>query len=581
MRSSAHCFYISLLALASVAAAPAGFAVELEPWQTHTPQTVRVLYVDADAQGEQATGEAGAPLPTIQAAVDHALQHTARGEATRIIVRPGVYRETIDITDRGGEQGPSLEIVADRAGEVVISGSDVLTDWRRDGENWTHDWSLELGWVDNPWPGLMPMDQPGFRRELVFVDGQPLRQVFDADHLAAGTYLVDDDARTLRVVPPVGVALNEATVEASVRPTAKYGPHSKLLRADGISNLTLRGLVFRHAASLPFHDPAVALRKCRNVVIEDCTIELNGGVGLGGEVVNAKLTKVRANRNGTLGMEGKWSNALVESCQTNDNNWRGALFGATGWAPCGFKFTFVDGMILRDHQAIANHASGGWLDDSNRNVLIERFVGVNNVRSGLSLEANPGPIVVRDAVLMGNSTGLNCFDNRNVIVEQSLIADNASRQVRLSGSSPLPDEELSKITPQWRRHRLSSRQPPMHYTFRDTVIGATRRAASAKLIDYWMRGNFRDADGRWYLDALNTTLVLDRLTLSHPDPDSPLFPEPTGKAATWTQWSSELTNPKVTWAADRIDTAIRQAERRLGIEATGFGGAVNDEDPGL
>ena len=576
---------VSLLSLLLLPACqPPSTTVDvLTPWSIATAERTVTLHVHAShaAAADSNPGtDAVAPLRTIQRAVDLALEHAAAGEATRILIHPGTYRETVDIADRG-ETAPPLTLEAVESGTAIISGSDVLADWaRRDDGSHTHAWPHLFGWIDNPWPGLMPMTLPGFRRELLFVDGTPQTQVFDLKDLRPGSYLVDEAAGLVFWQPQADVDVASATVEAAVRPLPKYGPHSKLLRAMKVHGLVLRGLVFEHAASMPFSDGAVALRDCHNVIVEDCTIRYNGGFGLDAEITNGRFTRVTADHNGTVGMSGSYDNTLFEHCSTSHNNWRGALFGATGWAPCGFKFAGSNRLVIRDHHAHRNHASGGWLDDSNTDVLIERYTAVNNFRSGLSLEANLGPITIRDSVFAGNAVGINGFDNSNVTIENSTFVDNHSKQVRIAGSSPLSDAELDQYKG-WRRHRLAGRRPPENWTFRNTTLAAGADHADVRLIDYWMRSSYTDAAGTPYLDRLNRTLTLDRVTFAHPQPDAPVFPADKGQRANWATWKQSLTEPDARFDAAAYARAARLAARRAGQPITGFpDSSVNLDDPG-
>jgi hypothetical protein len=554
------------------------------PWEQR--QNVdEVLHVSAARGDDGSPGTPDQPVRTLQRAVDLAKAHAHDGRGTRVVLAAGTYRETVDIADRAADA--PLIIEAEEPGQAIISGSDVFSDWNahagRDGvleAAWPH----KMGWVPNPWPGLMELKGEGLRRELLFIDGHPMRQVADLSELSPGTYLVDEPASRLLLKPPDGVEIAKSQVEVSVRPQKRTGVHSKLLRAAGVKNLTLRGLVFEHAASNPFNDPAVVIRGCQNVLIEHCTMRYNNGVGLGfsapdGQVTrNVRIVNVKANENGTLGMEGTFHNGVIEKCETSRNNWRGAQWGATGWAPCGFKFAFVDGLVMRDHQAISNHASGAWFDDSNANVLIERLWSINNFRSGISLEANVGRFVIRDSIFTGNSTGVNGFDSGNVTIENCLIAANMSRQIRIAGSSPISEAELKDITPGWRRHRLGGRRPPENWTLRGNVIGVTAEQSKARLIDFWMRGEWDDPSGKPYFDRTIRSLVDESNTFSHPDEQSgKLFPSADGTGSSRAQWQQMGRTQNAVWSAEAIRKALEDAERETGHKPTGFAGGHTED----
>lgn len=352
---------------------------------------------------------------------------------------------------RSGNQPLIIEGVGD--GEVVVSGSDVFQEWTESEIEhvFVHSWPYDFGWEPNPWPGDLALKySKGTRRELLFLNKNPMTQVVEASELAEGTYLVDEETDRVLFYPPVGVNLEEALVEISVRPEALYGADSKLLRVFRVNNLMLRDLVFEHAAAGSLaNDATIAFRGCSNIVIEDVTICSSNGFGLsmGGQgdtpAENYLIRNFKSIGSGALAMDGGGlSNSLFDGGEIRQTNWRGALWGATGWAPCGFKFASYYGMHMRDFTISQTHASGVWMDTGNRDILFERVYAVNNYRSGFSLEGNKGPITIRDSIIFGNSTRINGFDNSGVVVENTLIVKNTERQVRFAGSHPLSEEEL-------------------------------------------------------------------------------------------------------------------------------------------
>jgi hypothetical protein len=281
----------------------------------------------------------------------------------------------------------------------------------------------------------MPLSAPGLRRELLFIDRRPLHQVFTEADLAPGSYWIDEDnARlVLALAPgqqPTGL------IEASVRPAAPQGAHSKLLRVFQRDHVVLRGLVFRHA-STPAFAGAVQFLASSNLLIEDVCTEWNSGVGLlinpfhGIPCTNVVLRRVQMDHNGFMGLTGGFHDGLLEDTTTH-----------------------------------GNHASGGWLDDVIHHVRIEDYVGLNNLRSGLSVEATEGPLVIERAWIAGNSTGLNLFDSRATALIDSTVVNNTEAQVRISGSLPMDPDALAAMRPEWRRLRLSKRQTPTDLTLR-------------------------------------------------------------------------------------------------------------------
>jgi hypothetical protein len=265
---------------------------------------------------------------------------------------------------------------------------------------------------------------------------------------------------------------------------------------------------------------------------------------------------VDTSRNGFIGLTGGFHDGWVENNRSNYNNWRGVLFGATGWAPCGWKLSHLHSVVIKDSEAKGNHASGGWLDDEIGHVWIENFTGAGNFRSGLSTEAVVGPLIIRGANLYGNSTGLNLFDSRNVAMVDSIAIDNHKSQIRYSGSTTLTADEL-KVYPQaWRRNRLAKRQVPTQLTVRNSLLAVTEADSSARLIEFGMRGHEFRVEGKPTLQPLLDTLSLVGMSYAHPDEAEALaFSDLDNRAINYAGWVELTGIEDAEWVDDRAETA--------------------------
>jgi hypothetical protein len=543
----------------------------------------QTLYVDQGAR-RSGSGTRAAPFQSI----GEALQSARRSALpTRISIAAGDYRETLDISGTGAGGDPLIILEAEEKGQVTILGSDILTDWKAVAGHpyrYTHPWSLGRGWEANPWPGLMPLETPGLRNELVFRNNSPLRQVYEESALKANTYYVDDEGQRLFVQLPLGQDIRSLTIEASVRPVPRQGKDSKLLRVFQRDNLVLRGLTFRHAATTSFAG-AVQILASRNILIEDCLFEWNSGWGLsitqnaGRRSENIVVRRSSSLNNGFSGMGGDFQNALLEDITITGNNWRGAEVGATGWAPAGWKFSGLDRVILRRFLVVANHASGGWLDDNIYNVLIEDFVSMNNLRAGLSVEAIDGPVLLRRAFLAGNSTGINLFDSRNLTVVDSIAVDNTLSQIRLAGSTVMDPEALARIQPDWRRERLRKRQSPSDITLKNVMIGISGEIEAARdgmLITVGVReSRFFAADGSLTLQPLVDTFQAEGLVLGHPrNRNARVFHDLTARPIQVSDWERLVKQPmRFEFSNDRIRSAVKARLSSIGIEIEPYDGS--------
>jgi hypothetical protein len=559
-------------------------------WVFDDGNVTEFLFVDQahPAAADTNSGGEEAPLLTIQAAIERASTHTSEGKGTHIRIAPGIYREVLDVTSRSGNHPLIIEGVGD--GEVVISGSDEFNDWTESPIDnvWMHPWPYTFGWEENPWPGDLALKYPqGTRRELLFLDKTPMIQVVEYSELAEGTYLVDEQFERVLFYPPVGVDPNAAETEISVRPQELYGADSKLLRVFRVNNVRIANLIFEHAAAGSLaNDATVAFRGCSNVVIDNLTIRWSNGFGLsmGGQgdtpAENFIVRNYRGIGNGALAMDGgEMSNILFDGGEIRHTNWRGAHWGATGWAPCGFKFAGYAGMHMRDFVISQTHASGVWMDTHNRDILFERVYSVNNFRSGFSLEGNRGPIVIRDSVIFGNSTGVNGFDNSGVVIENSVILNNRERQVRFAGSIPLTEQELLDFDEGWSRDRQRMRDIPLDWTLRGNLIGSTSNDISTTIFELGLRsGSFLDGEGNARFQAFADTYTGDGNTFGMENGSGwPGFRNLTNNLATFETWAAEFGESNATWlTTEELAAALLEAEALVGEPAEGFFGLAND-----
>jgi hypothetical protein len=551
---------------------------QLDPWSIDESAITSTLYVNASAR-VGGDGSTRAPFSSIQEAVDRARRDAQERRGTRIRIAAGTYRELVNIENR--PHNPPLVLEADEPGAVVLSGSDIFSDWRqtRDLRNaFEHHWPHKMGWEPNPWPGLMPLDGEGLRKEILFIDGEPMTQVVRQNDLAPGRYLVDEERARILLVPPIGVDLASAKVEVSVRPIETRGAASKLLRIFHTDNVVLRGLTIEHSSGPAFNSSAISILGSSNILIEDCVVRLNNGVGLHVEHQgqrrsrNVMIRRVHADRNGTLGMTGGFENGLIENSTTNRNNWRGAHWGATGWAPCGFKFSGMDRLVLRNHEASLNHASGAWFDHHNTRILIERLVAINNFRSGISIEADVGPYLIRDSIFMGNGVGVNGFDSSNVTVENSVIAGNLQKQIRIAGSTSLSPQELERFASGWRRDRQSDRRIPENWILRNNLITSSPQHPDAPLVSLEMRESVTTIGDRPALQPLLESLQdRENRYFSAAGPQANLFVDGSLRPVSWDRWQ-ELVHrlDGSIWLDDQPSAELRQVAARLQQAPTGF-----------
>lgn len=465
-----------------------------------------VLHVNqGDARAaDRNTGSEREPLRTIGEGARRAVANRQRSAATRVVIHPGVYRESVVVdVPSARAAAPPIVFEGTRAGAVIVSGADVLGDWQPAGpphvyrRRWPYSWgAVEVPRDWAPVARLLRAQPIVLRRELLVVDGQMLEQTLRLDDMRARerTFFVGHSAaggtETLAWIHlAAGTRIDSALVEAAARPT--------VFAATGATNLVVRNLVFRHA-NTPLQDSAVVFDRCASVLVEDCDMSSNNWTGLGvRESRDVTLRRVSARFNG-IGGFGVWRvrNLIVDTCEASYNNWRGARGGFTSWA-VGQKFLSVHGARFTDYRAVGNHATGLWFDTDNTDVVVERAHLCRNDVNGVSLEASPGPVVIRHSRICDNrEAGVFASSASQVTLEDNEIDGNRGEQI----SAPwLADEHAST----------------------EVVNFETGRRAAVQTSHWSMTGNVVSAGGNALLFAIGRwewflrTLVSDRNTWRH------------------------------------------------------------------
>lgn len=397
---------------------------------------LRVIHVDTTGS-RVADGSAEKPFGRIGDAVRLAVLLKQRHVPSRVVIGPGTYREgPIEFgysnhSSNDPTNGTPIEVVARDPGSVVVSGSDVFTDWTRDeGDTYWHAWSQRWGVSPNPWAGDADVAPIVLRRELVFVDGRRQRQVLAQSALTDGTFFVDETRGRIWLNPGAGVDLASSLVEVGMRDVLWDQNHE--------DNVHVRGLMFEHATT-PWEVAKAAVRVSASdgARFEDCTIVETNWTGLYvGESAGVRLSGMVLNHNGGQG----WAMFRVRDLEVRDsetsyNNWRGALGGFTGWS-IGNKILSAHGLRISNHRAVENASRGLWLDYDIVDAVVDSLVAMRNTRDGIWIEASQGPVTVTRSTIVDNrEAGIHSTFSRNVVVDSNTIAGNDEAQLKIGGKS--------------------------------------------------------------------------------------------------------------------------------------------------
>jgi parallel beta-helix repeat protein len=395
-------------------------------------QASATLFVDQNdpLASDSNTGIEVSPLKTIGAAVSQALTNNGNGTGTRILINPGIYRERLDLIGNGSTSGPPIILQAQTPGSVVLAGSDVWPDWApSDGGTYTHSWPYRWGLAPYPdgWEGAVSLADIVRRREMIFVNGTSMTEVLEQGSLRAGSFFVDEQAGTVVVEPLAQTDMSSAVVEVSTR--------TDLLNINGMQNVVVRGIVFRHENSFLESGGPLQIINSANILVDGCQFVLNSA-GLG--ILTSDRITVRettSNSNGFSGMAGYHvTNSLFTDNETSYNNWRGEQGNFLNWSTAGARFLLAHHDVFQRHKATGNYAVGFWLDTDNVDVLIQQCTLENNLLDGVFFEATEGPVQLTSNTVDNNGgSGVFLGNTAGTLVNGNTVFNNAGPEVMTSG----------------------------------------------------------------------------------------------------------------------------------------------------
>ena len=247
---------------------------------TPPPFAGTTFYVSSSGVDTNA-GTQTSPVRTIQRGVTLANQANAAGQAARVLVAGGVYRESVNL----GVQRTDKQFVLEGTGSnatILTGADDWTTGWtaQPDGSlvhSWPYKWGIKTG--PSGWESYWNWDGNGYKRDIlrrsetVYVNGAPLRGVLTANELsAAGTFYVDESASRLSLRLPTGVTLAGSLIEVGIR--------QNVLTVDGPRNVVLRNFaVMRSRGAV--QDTAVSVKNGQNVSAENLAVRWTAYAGFG------------------------------------------------------------------------------------------------------------------------------------------------------------------------------------------------------------------------------------------------------------------------------------------------------------
>lgn len=359
------------------------------------------------------------PLATIQEAVDRAFVDQQEGRHVRVLIKNGVYNQQA-VEENPVNTASTLVIEAENEGMVTLNGADKkpISQWTPSGPNYILPWSMDWGGSDAT-----------ERKEMVYVNGDNLRQVMTYGELAAGTFYVDvaNDRITMR--PPAGVSLSSQTdIEVTSRQWGLRFTHKK--------NLIIKGIRVQRVYGFG----GFSLVNCSNVLLDRVIAVDNSDHGIHVRQSN-KVTynHVVSDHNGSNGFASdRMRDFLIKDSQTNANSWRADWAEWGGYAHGGLKFLHTHQVTIKRHTSNSNLSTGIWFDTDVSHIRIEDSEIDGNRGRGIFLEAGQGPFLVRRNIIANTQKvpddyrfmflgGISLEAVKDVTLEKNILYNNYTR----------------------------------------------------------------------------------------------------------------------------------------------------------
>jgi len=337
-----------------------------------------------------------------------------------VIVKGGIYRETLDIKN-SGEKGKPIVFKAKEGEEVVITGADIVKGWERLKNE------KRPIWVKKPWEHKVWArgKEWKWRAEQVIVDDNLYDQCFSLEEMKPGSFFWDNENKALYLwlSSTPGSELKESQKlpwwESPVNFSSE-DPNQHMVE------VSLRGICIKAIDKNYIHIKGFHIKYCANQaqrgaigiggnnnIVEDCLIEFTNGVGItfGGENVIIRNNITRYNGEAGAGCS-RAKNLLFEGNILLRNNYKGH---SHGWEGGGIKLVRTEKAIIRGNKFIENNGPGLWFDWGNRGFIIEKNLCLRNIGSGIMVEVSPetkesykGPF--KPGIIRNNISAFNRFD---------------------------------------------------------------------------------------------------------------------------------------------------------------------------
>ena len=319
------------------------------PGRAWAAERCGVLPVPGEPSEVLSVGDGAGAFRTIQEAV------TRARPGSRVVVRPGVYRESV-VVDK------PLQIWGEPG--ATIKGSDVLTGFARDGEAWAapypYEWYVHGECLEASRGRCKLADQ-------VFVDGRPQAQVLYRSALRPGAFYVGDGKLSLGQ-DPAGRLVEVSTRDAWIRVAAP--------------DVLVRGLRMMHSRVIAQWGALTDGGEPRAMFVRN-DLSLAHGAAIRVDGDGAVVCRNLVHHNGQIGIVGTGFNMRIVDNVIWRNNTEGF---ATGWEAGGAKFKQALNLRLEGNEVFDNTGIGLWCDIDCVDVVFRRNRVHHNSGPGIVFE---------------------------------------------------------------------------------------------------------------------------------------------------------------------------------------------------
>lgn len=305
-----------------------------------------------------------------------------------------IYREFVTL---------SRPITLDGQGAAEIRGSDVWTEWSRQGGGWVSNQSVPSFYTH----GTCLAGSDCLTAEQVFRDGVPLQQAATGSSPGAGQFALTSARYVVLGDDPAG-----STVEVTTRP--------RWVTVTG-SDVVIQGITMTHAAA-DAQTGGINIQGARNWTVRNSTLSYAHGANVAfQDAPNGRVTGSDLSSAGQIGITGISDGIVIANNRIHNNNIDGF---DPGWEAGGIKIMQSANVTVEGNTVENNAGPGIWCDINCTTTTIRNNIVRDNLGIGIFFEISDG------AEIAGNYVWENAWSGtmamRTWAYEAGILVSSAS-----------------------------------------------------------------------------------------------------------------------------------------------------------